>query len=414
YTEFELTLRTGVRFSDGTEMTAEGVARWLHYFKDAKGTQSPLLATMTEARAVDARTVRMTLSEPAPDLPEVLSQQYAAGLVAAPAGMDDPGSLDAATNGTGPYMLDPAATVTGDHYTYVPNPHYWNPNGVVYDKVVVHVISDRNTVVSALSSGQLDVAMGAPSTAKAAERAGIEVRSVPGRVVGLYLLDREGALASPLGDVRVRQAINHAIDREAISAAINPDGFAEPTSQMGLPEHDGVDPAMDAIYPYDPERARRLLAEAGYPNGFSFEVTCATVLNLCPYAEAIATSLASVGITMTINEESEVSEFNQKFAAGEVPAVMFQANGPAFRMARGLTRTDVLANPFDTVDPDIEAAYQEFASAPADASGAAWQDLVRLLAEKGWFAPVERVHLIVLSRGVAGITLTDRFPAYYS
>jgi peptide/nickel transport system substrate-binding protein len=414
YTAFELTLRTGVKFSDGTEMTAEGVAQWLKYFKEGKATQSSNLATMTEARAVDAATVQITLSEPDPDFPALLSQQYPTGLVAAPAGMNEPGSLDAATNGTGPYTLDPAETVTGDHYTYVPNPHYWNPNGIVYDKVVVHVISDPNTIVSAMSAGQLDIALGSPSTATTAESAGIEVQSVPGRVVGLYLLDREGTLAPELGDVKVRQAINYAIDRESISAALNPDGFADPTSQMGLPQQVGFDPALDTIYPYDPQKARQLLAEAGHPDGISFEVTCASVLNLCPYAEAVATSLASAGITMTINEESEVSSFNQKFAGGEAPAVMFQSAGPAFRMARGLTRPDVLANPFDTQDPEIEAAYQQLATTGEDAAGPAWQALVRLLADRGWFAPVERPHTVVFSKGVDNVTVTERFPGYYA
>lgn len=414
YTEFELTLRRGVKFSDGTEMTAEGVAQWLRYFKDGKSTQSSNLATMTDARAVDATTVRMTLSEPDPDLPALLSQQYATGLVAAPAGMNAPGSLDAATNGTGPYMLDPADTVAGNRYTYVPNPHYWNPNGRVYDKVVVHVISDPNTVVSALSSGQLDIALGSPSTAKAAEGAGIDVQSVPGRVVGLYLLDRAGTLAPPLGDEKVRQAINYAIDRESISAALNPDGFADPTSQMGVPQQEGFDPALDAVYPYDPAKARQLLAEAGYGGGVSFEVTCASVLNHCPYAQAIATSLASAGITMTINEESEVSAFNQKFASGAAPAVMFQSSGPAFRTARGLTRKNVLANPFDTEDAEVEAAFQQLAAAGDGEAGPAWQALVRLLAEKGWFAPVERPHTVVFSTGIDNVTVTEEFPAYYS
>lgn len=117
---------------------------------------------------------------------------------------------------------------------------------------------------------------------------------------------------------------------------------------------------------------------------------------------------------MTINEESEVSAFNQKFAGGEAPAVMFQSSGSAFRMARGLTRPDVLANPFDTEDPEIEAAYEQLATAGEDAAGPAWQALVRLLAEKGWFAPVERPHTAVFSKGIGNVTVTEGFPAYYS
>jgi peptide/nickel transport system substrate-binding protein len=409
---FELTLRTGVKFSDGTEMTAEGVAQWLRYFKDAKSTLSGTLAMLTEAAAVDATTVRMTLSEPSPDLPVLLSQQFPGGLVAAPAGMNTPGSLDAATIGTGPYMLDPADTVTGDHYTYVPNPHYWNPNGIVYEKVVVHTISDANTVLSALSSGQLDIALGSPSTARAAEDSGIEVRSAPGRVVGLFLLDRDGTHVPALADVKVRQAINYAIDRASIVAALNPDGFADPTSQMAVPQQEGFDPALDTIYPYDPVKARQLLAEAGFGGGFTFEVTCSSTLGTCPYAETVANSLADVGITMTIDQQSEVSAFNQKFASGGAPAVLFQSGGPAYRTAYGLTRKNVLANPFNTEDADVEAAFRQLTA--GDAVGPAWRDLVRLLAEKGWFAPVARPHALVFSTGVGNVSLHEKVPTYFS
>ncbi|GAA3666051.1 ABC transporter substrate-binding protein [Arthrobacter ginkgonis] len=413
-TKFELTIRDGVKFSDGTELTAEGVAEWLAYFKDAKATQSSMLAAMTKAEAVNDTTVRITLDSPNPDLPVILSQQYAAGLVAAPAGMDKPGSLDAATIGTGPYQLDPAATVTGDHYTYVPNPNYWNPNGIVYQKVVVTVVSDPNTVVSALSSGQLDFALGKPETAEAAAKAGAEVLAAPGRVVGLYLLDREGTMVPELGSEKVRQAINYAIDRAGITTALYGDEYADPTSQMGLPLQTGFNEALDGYYGYDIDKAKALLAEAGYANGFTFEVTCSKNLNTCPVAQAIASSVADAGITIKINEESEISSFNQKFAAGEVPAVIFQSSGPAYNSARGLTQRDVLANPFGTVDEEIDAQYKVVQTTTDEEQGKAYSELVELLAEKAWFAPVVRPYSVQYVKGVDNVTMEPEFPGYYS
>lgn len=414
FTVFELKIREGVKFSDGSKLTAKGVAQWLEYFKNGKSTQSPMLASMKEAEAVDKSTVRLKLSEPNPDLPYVLSQQYAAGLVAAPAGMNKKGSLDAATNGTGPYKVDPAETVTGDHYTYVPNENYWNPNGIEYKKVVVTGIADGNTVVSALSSGQLDFALGKPETAEAAAQAGADVAAEPGRVVGLYLLDRDGSMVPALGNVKARQAINYAIDRDSIAAAVYGEEYADPTSQMGVPQQVGFDESLDTTYTYDPEKAKELLKDAGYPDGFKFEVTCSTVLATCDLAQAISSSLAKVGITMSINEESEISGFNQKFAGGEVPAVIFQSSGPAFISARNLTRPGTLNNPFGTVDDAVDSAYNEVRSNSGADQGKAYSKLVQVLQDKAWFAPVARPYSVEYSKGIDGVKMTGEFPTYYS
>ncbi|GAB3580984.1 ABC transporter substrate-binding protein [Amycolatopsis endophytica] len=414
YRVFQLTLREGVVFSDGAPMTAEGVARWLHYYRDAKSTLSSNLQMMTSATAVDAHTVRIELNEPHPDLPWVLSQLYGGGMVANPSAMTRPGSLDMATNGTGPYVLDPGQSVSGDHYTYVRNARYWNPSVVYYDKVVIKAISDPNTVVSAVASGQIDVASGKPLTAPTAEDSGATVTSAPGAVWALYLLDRAGTLAPPLAKTEVRQAINLAIDRGPITKALNPNGYAVPTAQMGLPQQEGFRPELDTYYPYDPARARDLLARAGYPDGFRFTVLCSNTLSTCPLAQAVASSLGDIGITVDIDAENEISSFNQKFRGGKAPAVIFSNQTTAFMAARALSHRDVLANPFNSSDPRVSADYDRVAASSGDQQGAAYADLVRDFADLGWFAPVYRTETILFSSGVDNVALKPKAPTYYT
>jgi len=414
YRQFQLTLREGVTFSDGTPLTAEAVVQWLAYFRDAKSTLSSNLQMLTTATAVDDRTVRLDLSEPNPDLPIVLSQLYGGGMVASPAALAAPGSLDMATDGTGPYVLDPAQSVSGDHYTYVRNTRYWNPGAVHYDTVTVKVLSDPNTVVSAVASGQIDVAVGRPATAPIAADSGASVSSAPGAVWGVYLLDRDGVLVPPLAKKEVRQAVNLALDRGPITKALNPNGYATPTAQMGTPQQNGFRAELDDYYPYDPDRARALLAAAGYPDGFRFTLLCSETLNTCPLAQAVASELDDIGVTVDIDAESEISSFNQKFRGGKVPAVIFNSNAPAYMAARALAHEDVLANPFNTTDPRVTADLTRVAGSTGADQGEAFADLVEDFAELAWFAPVYRADTLLYSTGVRGVGLQPQAPTYFS
>jgi peptide/nickel transport system substrate-binding protein len=414
HTQLELTLRPGVKFGDGSTMTAAGVAQWLLYFKNADSIRSSLLAQMTSAKATGPDTVVMTLSSPNPDLPYILTQTYGAGFVASPSAMDKKGSLDNATDGTGPFELDPSATVTGDHYTYVRNPHYWNPSAVHYTKVIVKAVATPTSIESAVQSGEINVALGDATTMSAAKSAGIKAVSAQSGVTALFLLDRAGQEVKALGSQAVRQAINYAIDRQAIIKALYPSGGAVPTSQMGVPEA-GFDPSLDNYYPYDPAKAKSLLSSAGYPNGFSFTAMCSPILGTCTPAQAVAASLSSVGITMTIDQESQISTFNQKFATAQVPAVFFTSGDEPFIQAQSLVPPTSFENSFKSTNPTVTAAYNQVAAAPTPAAETtAYQSLIKDLTQLAWFAPVYRTQQLIYVNGVSGVTISNADPNYYS
>ncbi|MDR2378816.1 MAG: ABC transporter substrate-binding protein, partial [Bifidobacteriaceae bacterium] len=264
-TTFELKLRPDVKFSDGGELTAQGVVDHLTYVKNAGGQMAASLATFETIEATEPLTVRVTLSQPNPELIYLFAQS-GVGItqVISPDGLADTDKLGSETHGAGPYVLDAGATITGDSYVYLPNPNYWDPDNIHWAKVTIKVIPNINSVLSALRSGQADFAQGDFTTAAAAKEAGLTTHFVPPVFLGLALTDRDGVMAPALGDIRVRQAINYALDRQAITQALlGATGIPTTQTVNGV----GFVPELDDYYPYDPDKARALLAEAGHADG---------------------------------------------------------------------------------------------------------------------------------------------------
>jgi peptide/nickel transport system substrate-binding protein len=212
-------------------------------------------------------------------------------------------------------VYSPSESVSGDHCTYVPNTYYYEPAKIRWSKIIVKYLVDPNAQLAALRTGQIDVAFSVPyQIVPVATASGFRVVRGAGAVTGLYILDEGGKLTPPLADVRVRQALNYAIDRKTLAhALIGPD--STPTSQMfPTPE---VDPKYDDYYTYDPAKAKALLAAAGYRNGFTFKtftcgVWCGAVATTS-LAQAIAKELAAVGVTMDVTDTPTPDDWTQAY-----------------------------------------------------------------------------------------------------
>jgi peptide/nickel transport system substrate-binding protein len=168
-------------------------------------------------------------------------------------------------------VLLPSETVTNDHCTYIPNKYYYNKSQQKWGKIVTKRIADPNALLAALRTGQIDIAEGHPDVVEPAEAAGIKVIHIKQRILGLYFLDHLGKINPATGDVRVRQALNYAVDRKTIARALY-GKYAVPTSSRA--PYTGIthDPKTFNYYDYNPSKARSLLAAAGYPNGFKIKV----------------------------------------------------------------------------------------------------------------------------------------------
>ncbi|WP_433432604.1 ABC transporter substrate-binding protein [Nonomuraea sp. CA-141351] len=384
-TAFELTLRQGVTFSDGTPLTAAAVKANIDYFRQAAGQAAAFLAPITQVEVAGDRTVRLGLSAPHPQLPALFSQDFFAGNLISPAAIAQPAKLAAQTFGAGPYTLASEETVANDHYTYVRNPAYWNAGDQHYDKIVIRVLPNENTALAALKTGQADVIAGSYAIVGGAKSAGLQVASTPNVVFGLQLNDRTGKLSQPLGKQQVRQALNFSVDRQKITTALLGE-YGVPTEQLAASGQDGYNDT--AFYTYDKARARRLLAEAGYPDGFRLPVLIpSTPAFFKDIVQAVAADLREVGVTLEITAKEPAAAVMElsKYPASSLGWGVL----PPYFMGRGLWLRDAIGmNPFHSADDVLQDLDAKAAAADESSRAELDRRIVRRVTELGWFLPV--------------------------
>ena len=217
-------------------------------------------------------------------------------------------------------MIDPKATILNSQYVYVKNPYYWDPDAQKWDKVVIKIISDSNAMLSALKTGQVQVAEGAAIQAAAAEAAGLQIVTAPSAMLGMYIGDIDGKIVPALKDVRVRQALNYAIDRKAIVESLY-GKYGKPTDQFVPQGIGGYVAKLEDVYPYDPKKAKALLAEAGYKDGFKFTlVEQPAVSSGDLLAQAMVANWKDVGVDVTLKPTNSFSTYVPIMVSQKYPA----------------------------------------------------------------------------------------------
>jgi ABC-type transport system substrate-binding protein len=386
-TTFVLHLRPGVKFSDGSALTARTVVDDLDYVAKAHGQLAPFLVGDTFT-ATDPLTVTITATDPNPNFPVLLTQDYIIGGIISPKGLAAPGQLGTHTFGAGPYMLDAAQTVTGDHYTYVPNPNYFDPKSVHWHKVVLKVITNAQSVLNALRSGQAQVSVGDPSTLVAARQDGLTVASSPLLWNGVTLADRGGTVAKPLADVRVRQALNYATNRSVITGALFT-GNGKPVSQVTVPGGYGFDPAMANLYPYDPNKAKQLLAQAGYPHGFTMKLVTSDFQQMNLLAEALAQQWQRIGVHLQVADDANPDQYVSDAFGGKFPAFSTAFGQlPVWMEGPSLFLPAAAYNPFHTDDATLKTLYAQSSRASGATKTGLDRHIIDYLAQQAWFVPV--------------------------
>jgi peptide/nickel transport system substrate-binding protein len=407
---FVLHLRPGVKFSDGSALTAKAVVDHFGYVEKAHGQLAPFLTGDTFT-ATDGLTVTITATDPNPNFPLLFTQDYIVGGIIGPKGLASTAQLGTRTFGAGPYMLDPAQTVTGDHYTYVPNPNYYDRANVHWHKVVLKVITNAQSVLNTLRTGQAQVSVGDPSTVAAARRDGLTVASSPLLWNGVTLADRNGAVAKPLADQRVRQALNYATDRKAIAGALFA-GNGDPVDQVTVPGGYGFDPATAKAYPYDPAKAKRLLTQAGYPNGFTMKLVTSEFQQMNLLAQALQQQWRKVGVRLDITDDANPDQYVSDSFSGKFPAFTTAFGQlPLWMEGPSLFLPPAAYNPFHTEDATLQSLYDRSSRASgADKTGLD-RRIVGYLTKQAWFVPVVATGLpYYATKTVTGVTTSVPAP----
>jgi peptide/nickel transport system substrate-binding protein len=414
---FVIKLRKGVRFSDGSPMTAQVVKDSLLYSKSKQGTWSAQ-ATYDSVKVTGPLTLTLHLTKANPLLPRAMARPYGMGTPICPAFLRDKKKLTTQTCGAGPYTLDVGKTIPGSQYELKPNPYYWNKSAIHYQRIVIKVISNPNSLLSALRTGQADIGQGDGTTVAAARAAGLKVDAAPSAFTGIQFQDVNGTLLKPLGDIRVRQALNYAIDRAAITKAVFPTpGLATPTHQPYLPVSEAWNsaPAYRNRYPYNPTRAKQLLAAAGYANGFTIEVVSTPLEQLDTITQAIASYWDKVGVTLKINSNAQAADYGNNLNSGKYPAyAILWGASPALIDWYAIWAPNAASGRWATFKPSdarLNSLVKQAERAPEAAAAKLWQQFGRRLTDLAWFVPVAMRSATYYSRpSVAGVVATNARP----
>jgi peptide/nickel transport system substrate-binding protein len=301
-----LNLRSGVQLHSGRTFTAED-AKWsIDYARDPKNQAAAggeLRAT--EALVVDATTLQLKMPNAMPHVFSLL-----AGVM-----MVDQ-QTDPATRaiGTGPFMLD--SFRSGDVVQLVRNPHYWQADRPRLDAVTIRTMPDTNSAVVALESGAAHLVQCAPSDVRRLQ-AGNQTRAVVLSGSGSYDFVIN-ATSPPFADMRVRQAIDLALDRQRFAQTLMY-GLTEPTYIIWMKQSPVWDVSLETGE-FNLDKARQLLSDAGYANGFDTTIQSSSAYpELVRFDEIAQADLAKIGVKANI----------EQLEANQALALVTQAKFPA-------------------------------------------------------------------------------------
>ena len=296
-------LRKGVKFHGGEPFHAESAKYSLDRIMDPN-MKSPILSLrlVDKITVVDAHTIDISTKEPLPVLPGYLSLNTS---IVNKAWLSEKGADFAArnANGTGPFKL--VEWRKGDYVKLVRSDDYWGGRALVRS-ATIRGIPDANSRVLALRKGEADIIQDLPpSLADEIKKVdGLRVSAVPSIRVHFMILRTD---VKPFNDAMVRQAVNYAVNKEAITKQLLR-GYGRPLTQILTPDIFGYNPDLPG-YPYNPDKAKALLREAGLPKGFATEMSAGSLY--AGIVEAIGGNLRDVGIETNIRiEEMKVNTQN--------------------------------------------------------------------------------------------------------
>lgn len=314
-------LRQGIKFHDGSDFNAEAVI-W-NFQKMSEFGKDSELVNPVKYEASDDYTIVLTYSEFANTWADTIGEVY----IYCPAAFEEHGEDWAAINavGTGPFIMK--ELVQDSRVDFVKNENYWVEGQPYLDSISVKFMPDATTQLAAFLNGELDVFRN-PETTTIQQLKGTyqNVALEAADLAGLtYIMFCSGDEASPFYDVAVRQAVMHAVQWDDVAEGVY-EGLGAATPLMAVPGSWAYDESVQQ-YEYDPDLAKQMLAEAGYPNGFdtvisynaenSLNKSCATILQAY---------LSQIGINAEINSMTS-ADFNAEKAEGTYQLGLMVNNG---------------------------------------------------------------------------------------
>lgn len=371
-------LKEGIQFSDGSDFNADAVI-W-NFDKMVEGGKASELGSPVSYEKIDDYTIVVTYDQWANNWETVLSQVY----IYCPDAFEENGEDWAAINavGTGPYIM--TEYVKEDHISYEKNPNYWIEGKPYLDELNIVFMTDITTQQAAFMNGEIDMISTNDATlTQILTDAGFENIAAQAPDLGAikYIMFASGVEDSPFHDLKVRQAVSHAIDWDGYVYSLT-GNLGIKVSQFGVPGAWSYDESVE-LPAYDVELAKQLLAEAGYPDGF--DTTISTISSNNNIAVLLQASLAEIGINAEINV-METSAFNAEKAEGTYDGGIITGQGASqldftnnyirLYSTQGINYLNMMDHPADYE----EALFGARAATDLDEKKALLKDASRMLA----------------------------------
>jgi peptide/nickel transport system substrate-binding protein len=379
-TTFTAHLRDGVKFSDGTAADSAAVAASFDYVAHNGGAKADYKGI--KIAIPDAQTISITW----PTSQQVMASKICAPKIA-PAAWLKAKKFDAPV-GSGPYVLDTAGTTTGSVYTFTKNADYWNAKSYPFQKLVVKVFANSAAAVAAMRTGQVDAGLVNQPDVASIKGAGLKVKTFQGQTTRLLLTDHLGKKVPALGNLKVRQAINMVFDKESMAKNLY-QGNAEPTAQVfrkGSPAY--IDGLQDP-YPFDVDKAKQLMSDAGYADGFTVELPTLAGQNFETLMPYVTEQLAKINIKVKQVPLSGANAIGD-LLSGKYPVVLWQL-GNLGVSAQQIYIESTPAGWWDLEhQPDsyVDSRWTQMATADEATSKKLQQEINQYQIDQAWFAPM--------------------------
>ena len=395
-------IREGVRFHNGQTVSAADVVYSINRCADASGG-APLVAAFSvieEVNAVDEMTVEITIKAADLDFLSYLTEAIV------PDGYD---KLATAPMGTGPFRYvsrSPQENIVIEKFD-----EYWG-EGAALDKVTYKIYEDSTALVMALKGGAIDLCAHLTSAqAKQLDKEYFQILEGTMNLVQAVYLNHK---AAPFDNEKVRQALSYAIDRQQIMDFVA-DGHGTAVGSSMYPAFTKYFmPELNDYYKFDAAKAKKLLADAGYPNGFDMTIMVAS--NNKPHvdtAEVVAQQLRAIGVNVTIQQVEWQTWYDEAYKGRNFQATIVGLDASNMTARALLERfTSTHSKNFTNYNnPDYDALFQQAITATDDAAQTViYKQMQRELTETAANLYIQDLcDLVALRNGLTGV---EFYPTY--
>jgi peptide/nickel transport system substrate-binding protein len=378
-TVLSMKLRGGVTFTDGSAFNADAAVANIEHL--AKGTMTSTAYTdMSSVSAAGSNQITITLKQP--DSAFLYELGLGNSYMASPKALNSP-SLATTPVGSGPYTFDASKSTAGSVYYFTKKASYWDSKQYPFKTVEIQAINDQTARNNAMLSGQLNLEYASAGDINQAKQHDFNIAQAVGTWVGINFVDRQGKVSAPLGNVKVRQAINYAFDSAGILKTLAY-GAGVATNQVFTSTSGASLPSLAGEYSYNVKKAKQLLAQAGYANGFSVTMPMSPAFQ--PY-QAIATqSLKAIGIDVTWDNMSQI-DYQQRLNDYPMFLCVLALDSNAYATVQNQLAGPTWTNPLNSAasDPTLSSMMNKLPTA-GNQQAAQIKAINQYVTNNAWFA----------------------------